>query len=154
MIDRFNNPDKPPKNLPFDAKFGGFQGGTLKGVRQKLGYIKSLGAGAVWITPVFQNNLSQDDKYHGYGFQNLLEIDPRFGTENDFQDLVDEAHARGLYVILDIVINHAGDVFEYPGFGVSAPFQSFPYSILWRKADGSANPKWKIAPDDLEVIPI
>ena len=68
MIDRFNNPGKPPKNLPFDAKFGGFQGGTLKGIRQKLGYIKSLGAGAVWITPVFQNNLSQDDKYHGYGF--------------------------------------------------------------------------------------
>lgn len=45
MIDRFNNPDKPPKNLPFDAKFGGFQGGTLKGVRQKLGYIKSGGRG-------------------------------------------------------------------------------------------------------------
>ena len=153
MIDRFNNPGKPPKNLPFDAKFGGFQGGSLKGIQQRLGYIKSLGAGAVWITPVFQNNFSQDDKYHGYGFQNLLEIDPRFGTEQDFQDLVDEAHARGLYVILDIVINHAGDVFEYPGFGASAPFQNFPYSILWRKADGSANPKWKIAPDDLQGDP-
>jgi glycosidase len=104
MVDRFNNPDALPKQLPFDAKFGGFQGDTLKGIRKQLPYIKSLGAGAIWITPVLQNLQSQDGTYHGYGIQNFIKIDPRFGTEQDLQDLVDEAHARGIYVILDIVI--------------------------------------------------
>ena len=153
MIDRFNNPAGPPRHLPFDARFGEFQGGTLRGIRDKLGYIKSLGAGAVWITPVFQNPISQQSAYHGYGFQNLLKIDPRFGTEQDLQDLVDEAHARGLYVILDIVINHAGDVFAYQGFGAQAPFQDFPYSIRWRRADGSAKEEWRVAPGDLQGDP-
>ena len=95
MIDRFNNPSRrTPKHLPFDAKFGGFQGGSLQGIREQLPYLESLGAGAIWITPVFQNPLSQDSTYHGYGFQNLLKIDPRFGSEQDLQDLVDEAHAQ------------------------------------------------------------
>ena len=150
MVDRFNNPAGQPEHLPFDAKFGGFQGGTLGGVRERLGYIQSLGAGAIWMTPVFQNPVWQDAAYHGYGFQNLLKIDARFGTEQDLQDLVDEAHARGMYVILDIVINHAGDVFEYQGFGAEAPFQGFPYSIRWRRADGSAKQQWQVAPDDLQ----
>jgi len=153
MVDRFNNPAGPPKHLPFDAKFGGFQGGTLRGIRERLGYIGSLGAGAIWITPVFQNPVWQDSAYHGYGFQNLLKIDPRFGTEQDLQDLVDDAHARGIYVILDIVINHAGDVFEYQGFGSEAPFQGFPYAIRWRKADGSAKQQWQVAPQDLQGDP-
>lgn len=153
MVDRFNNPAAPPSNLPFDAKFGSFQGGTLQGVRERLSYIKSLGAGAIWMTPVFQNPLWEDSGYHGYGFQNLLRIDPRFGTEQDLQDLVEEAHAIGLYVILDIVINHAGNVFEYEGFGSQAPFQDFPYSIRWRRADGSGKQQWQVAPDDLQGDP-
>ena len=153
MVDRFNNPAGPPKHLPFDGKFGGFQGGTLRGIRESLGYINSLGAGAIRITPVFQNPVWQDSAYHGYGFQNLLKIDPRFGDEQDLQDLVDEAHARGIYVILDIVINHAGDVFEYQGFGSEAPFQSFPYTIHWRRADGSAKQQWQVAPQDLQGDP-
>jgi glycosidase len=153
MVDRFNNPAGPPRHVPFDAKFGGFQGGTLQGIRQELGYLQTLGAGAIWITPVFQSPLSQDFAYHGYGFQNLLKIDPRFGTEQDLQDLVDEAHARGIYVILDIVINHAGDVFDYEGFGSEAPFRDSPYPIRWRKADGSAKPQWSVAPQDLQGDP-
>lgn len=153
MIDRFNNPAGPPANLPFDAKFGRFQGGTLKGVRDRLGYIKSLGAGALWITPVFQNPVSLPSAYHGYGFQNLLKIDPRFGTAADLRELVNEAHARGLYVILDIVINHAGDVFEYQGHGAEAPFRGFPYSIFWRRANGVAKPSWQTAPGDMAGDP-
>src|ERR1700730_15854124 len=54
MVDRFNNPAAPPKTA-FDAKFGGFQGGTIEGMRQKLGYLKGLGVGAVWFTPVLKN---------------------------------------------------------------------------------------------------
>jgi len=153
MVDRFNNPDVPPRHLPFDAKFGGFQGGNLKGIRKQLPYIKSLGAGALWITPVLQNPQWQDGAYHGYGIQNFIKIDPRFGTEQDLQDLVDEAHARGIYVILDIVINHAGDVFEYQEHGAEAPFRDFPYSIFWRNADGTANHKWQNAPQDMQGDP-
>jgi len=153
MIDRFNNPGGAPKHMPYDAKFGGFQGGTLQGIREQLPYLKSLGAGAIWITPVFQNPLSQDSTYHGYGFQNLLKVDPRFGSEQNLQDLVDEAHASGIYVILDIVINHTGDVFEYEGIGSQAPFRDTPYPIRWRRADGTAKEQWAIAPQDLQGDP-
>ena len=103
-----------------------FQGGKLQGVRKKLGYIKNLGAGALWITPVLQNPQWQDSVYHGYGFQNLLNVDPRFGTEQDLIELVDEAHAHGLYVILDVVVNHTGDVFEYPATGRKRRSRLFP----------------------------
>lgn len=54
MVDRFNNPSSPPKSV-YDAKFGGFQGGTIEGIRQQLQYLKELGVGAIWLTPVLKN---------------------------------------------------------------------------------------------------
>jgi glycosidase len=155
MIDRFNNPAAPPVNPPFDAAFGGFQGGTLRGIREQLGYIKTLGAGAIWITPPFQNKqrlngASNEGTYHGYGIQHFLAIDPHFGTEQDLIDLVDEAHAREMYVVFDIVINHGGDLFQYVGHGSQAPFQSFPYDpIEWRDGNGNPRTEWRIAPDQV-----
>lgn len=155
MIDRFNNPDGPPRHTPFDGKFGEFQGGTLKGVQEQLSYLKLLGVGAIWITPPLKNkaNLdgaSNEGSYHGYGIQHFLEVDPHFGTEEDLIALVDEAHARGIYVIFDVVINHGGDLFSYVGHGSAAPFQNFPYDpIEWRRADGVPKPAWRIAPNDL-----
>lgn len=158
MVDRFNNPAglPEPKELPFDAKYGGFRGGTLRGIREQLGYIKTLGAGALWITPPFQNKQRlngkpNDGTYHGYGIQHFLAIDPHFGTEQDLIDLVDEAHARDMYVIFDIVINHGGDLFQYVwnGHGSEAPFQDHPYDIEWRDGDGNPRKEWKIAPDDI-----
>jgi glycosidase len=154
MIDRFNNPNAPPRNLPFDAPFGGIQGGTIEGVRQKLSYIKNLGAGAIWMTPVFQNTQFEEGSYHGYGIQNFLEIDPRFGTEQQLVNLIDEAHARDLYVIFDIVINHAGNVFNYDLHGDTAPPlppPSPPYDIHWRKEDGTPKAAWQIAPDNIPL---
>jgi glycosidase len=150
MIDRFNNPSSPAYNAPFDAKFGGFQGGTLNGIRAKLGYLKGLGVGAIWLTPVLKNPQYLNDTYHGYGIQDFLKVDPRFGDEADLQALVLEAHAKGIYVILDIVLNHAGDVFEYEGLGATAEFRDTPYPIQWRKADGQGNPLWREAPDDIQ----
>jgi glycosidase len=154
MIDRFNNPNARPRNLPFDAPFLGIQGGTIEGVRQKLSYIKNLGAGAIWMTPVFQNTQFEEGSYHGYGIQNFLEIDPRFGTEQELISLIDEAHARGMYVIFDIVINHAGNVFDYDLHGSVADCQhppSPPYDIHWRKEDGTPNPPWRVAPDNIPL---
>jgi glycosidase len=146
MVDRFNNPKKPPAASPYDSPVGVYQGGSIEGVRQRLPYLKELGAGAIWMTPVFRNCPNQPGAYHGYGFQNILEAHPDFGSREELIALVDEAHARGLYVIFDIVINHAGDVFEYPGHGSKAPLSTDIYPILWRGADGKPNPLWSQAP--------
>lgn len=102
---------------------GGWCGGTLKGLRSKLGYLKRLGVTAVWISPVFKQvqrtydsthaQTAPTNSYHGYGIQNFLDVDPAFGTREDLRDLVDEAHRLEIYVILDIILNHTGDVFQY-----------------------------------------
>ena len=140
MTDRFNNPESVPKSK-WDERYDGFQGGTFNGICEKLDYIKLLGFTAIWLTPVFKN-CSCDSTYHGYGIQNFLTVDPRFGTEEELQHLVDQAHARGIYIILDIVLNHAGEVFKYDlGNGIDSdqpPLLGSPGKILWR--DGGVLP--------------
>jgi glycosidase len=89
-------------------------GGTLKGIQDKLGYLKRLGVTAIWLSPIFKQ-VSGSDTYHGYGIQNFLDIDPHYGTGDDLKDLVEAAHDAGIRVILDIILNHAGDVFAYEG---------------------------------------
>jgi glycosidase len=92
---------------------GGFYvGGTLAGVTGKLGYLKRMGVTAIWLSPVFKQVAFQQT-YHGYGIQNYLEINPRFGTADDLRKLVDAAHDSGMRVVLDIILNHTGDVFAY-----------------------------------------
>ncbi len=95
-----------------------WQGGTLKGLESKIGYLQRLGVGAIWISPVFKQVVNKQRKenegsYHGYAIQNFLDVDPHFGTRQDLQDLVDTAHKHGIYVILDIIFNHTGDVYDY-----------------------------------------
>jgi glycosidase len=90
----------------------GWQGGTLKGLRSKLGYLRRLGVTAIWISPVFKQ-APFEATYHGYGIQNFLDVDPHFGTREDLRDLVDAAHQEGIYCILDIILNHAANVFGY-----------------------------------------
>lgn len=85
-------------------------GGNLKGIIQKLDYIKNLGCTAIWISPVWENN---PESYHGYDIRNFLKIDPRFGTEEDLFELVRKAHQKELKVILDVVINHSGNNWSY-----------------------------------------
>lgn len=90
----------------------GWTGGNLKGLRSKLGYLADMGITAVWISPVFKQ-VAFHDTYHGYGIQDFLEVDAHFGTLDDLQQLVAAAHALNIAVILDIVVNHSGDVFSY-----------------------------------------
>jgi len=85
-------------------------GGNLKGVIEKLDYIQEAGFTTVLLTPVALNS---PGGYHGYWPINQLAIDPNFGTMADFKKLVDEAHKRGMRVILDMVLNHTGPIFEY-----------------------------------------
>lgn len=89
-----------------------WNGGHLRGLRGKLGYLRRLGVTAIWISPVFKQ-VGFQQSYHGYGIQNFLEVDPNFGTKEDLRELVADAHEHGIYVVLDIILNHAGDVFRY-----------------------------------------
>jgi len=145
MVDRFNNPAAPPKHLPYDKDFGEFQGGTFEGVRQQLGYLRSLGVGALWLSPVLKNAGWDKYTHHGYGIQDFLEVEPRFGTEAELRDLVDEAHARGMYVILDIVLNHAGNLFDYEGAIDSREWKDGgkEYNVYWRDAGGRPQGSWQ-----------
>jgi glycosidase len=118
----------------------GFQGGTLKGIRSKLTYLRDLGVTALWIGPVWKQRPDLDT-YHGYGIQNFLEIDPRFGTRQDLRDLVDAAHDLGMYVLLDVIYNHSGDNFYYDDNGAARsemPYRfSPPYMVHgWHSAAG------------------
>lgn len=164
LVDRFNNPQAPPRFAPFDGQHGVFQGGTFNGVRQQLDYLKQLGVGAIWLSPVLKNCQYNPFTYHGYGIQDFLEIEPRFASdsqaakanpqlvEQELRALVDEAHARGIYVIFDIVLNHAGDVFEYvlnDGRRVAeADGRSTPYTINWRDENGRGRPDQTEAPQN------
>lgn len=153
LVDRFhsgqrNIPAYVPGQTPIgrdDPEGERWQGGTLKGVTDQLDYIKGLGCTALWLSPIFKNR-KEADTYHGYGIQNFLAIDPRFGTTRDLQNLVKEAHKRGMYIILDIVINHTGDNWGYPGGYPYYYFEGirFPFGF-WREADPLAGVQW---PDD------
>ena len=78
--------------------------GDFKGLIEKLDYIKALGFTAVWITPVVENASGYD--YHGYHAFNFSKVDKRYESEDvSFQTLIDEAHKRGMKIILDIVLN-------------------------------------------------
>ena len=138
--------------MPHDRPFGEFQGGTFNGVRERLPYIKGLGAGAIWLSPALKNRQSDRTTFHGYGIQDFLQPEPRFasipGKEVDeLRALVDEAHALGLYVIFESVLNHAGDVFGYKGLGSSAPGSSEIRPIEWRDDRGHARPDFSVIED-------
>src|SRR5437867_186162 len=165
MVDRFNNPQAPPRFTPFDGPHGVFQGGTFNGVRTQLDYLQQLGVGALWLSPVLKNCQYNPFTHHGYGIQDFLQVDPRFASDPqaakanpkladaELRALVDEAHARGIYVIFDIVLNHAGDVFEYVfNDGTRAAAADFrvdgTYKINWRDEHGNGRPDQTEAPDN------
>ena len=122
-----------------------FQGGTLNGIRSKLDYLKGLGITALWIGPIFRQRPDLDT-YHGYGIQNFLEVDPRFGTRQDLRDLVDAAHDRGMYVLLDVIYNHSGNNWFYEKEGQASPTISYRYQPphafhRWRSGSGQSTPE-------------
>ena len=110
MPDRFRRGSTEPKRFPLrkweDSKsitYRDFYGGDLKGITQKLPYLKDLGISGIYMTPIFLS-----DSNHKYNTFDYGCIDPDFGTENDLKTLVDTAHALGIRVMLDAVFNHCG----------------------------------------------
>jgi glycosidase len=89
-------------------------GGDFAGIEQKLDYLKSLGATAIWISPIVLNTEGQ---FHGYSAWNFYQVAPHWGSISNLQHMVQSAHARGLLVIDDIVVNHAGDLVTGSGPG-------------------------------------
>jgi neopullulanase len=101
------------------AAKGFFHGGDLKGLTEKLPYLKDLGITAVWFAPIFQNKPVQGPKgdesagYHGYWVTDFTRPDSHFGTRAEFKAFVDAAHAMGMKVYMDIITNHTADVIGY-----------------------------------------
>ncbi|MBR6304608.1 MAG: hypothetical protein IKR37_03145 [Paludibacteraceae bacterium] len=123
LIDRFNGGwTTPPAN---DKKF---LGGTLKGVIEKLDYIRAQGATSVWLSPFLHN---AENSYHGYHTIDFEQIDPHFGTWQDLQTLIDTAHTKGMKVIADFVPNHCH--IDHPFFqdalkrGKESPYRNWFY---------------------------
>ncbi len=91
-------------------------GGDLEGIRQHLDYFNQLGVTALWFTPVLENNSPDNEAgystYHGYATTDYYRVDPRFGTNAEYRQLADEAHAKGLKIVMDMIFNHCG--FEHP----------------------------------------
>jgi glycosidase len=152
MVDRFNNKDGPPRHQPFDdPSFDGFQGGKYSGIKDKLPYLKKLGVGAIWLSPVLRN-LQFRKIYHGYGIHDFLHAEPRFAdnpekADDELRDLVDAAHAENIYIIFDIVLNHTGDVFAYEcdaddktcneSHGSEARYSATTRTVWWRERTGA-----------------
>lgn len=123
LVDRFANGD-PNNDEATECGEGAcidptdlrrFQGGDWQGLRERLDYIQGLGATIVWISPVVQNvsRRGREDGYHGYWATDFTAVNPHFGDEAQLRLLVQEAHARGLGVMVDVVLNHTGRVFDY-----------------------------------------
>lgn len=140
MVDRFHDDTARSPTLKPGRSKGvqtpdDFYGGKIKGITQNLAYIAGLGCTAIWLSPVFENN---DKAYHGYNINNYLDIDPRFGTKQDLIDLVQAAHARNppMRIILDVVINHSGDNWHYPGGHRYVYWQDEQFPLGgWRRND-------------------
>ena len=114
QVDRFNNGDtsNDKLNIEPNQERGDLRGildfrhgGDLKGITKRLDYIRDFGITSLWLTPFLKHNGS----YHGYCTTDPTQVDPGFGTNEDFRELVKQAHARGISVIVDVVINHLCD---------------------------------------------
>jgi len=150
MVDRFNNANTAPVHTPFDdPKYFAYQGGKFSGIKAQLAYIKGLGAGAIWLSPVLKNAMFDQTSYHGYGIQDFLSANPNFAdtaanADQELRDLVDAAHQAGLYVVMDIVLNHAANVFAYASNLLSsgAPYSNERMNVAWRNTTGAAVATW------------
>ncbi|WP_298935084.1 alpha-glucosidase [uncultured Ruegeria sp.] len=114
--------------------------GDLKGITERLGYIASLGVDAIWISPFFKSPM----KDFGYDVSDYRDVDPMFGTLDDFRDLLDKAHAQGLKVMTDLVLSHTSD--QHPWFSESRSSRANPKSdwFVWAdpKPDGTPPNNW------------
>ncbi len=115
--------------------------GDLNGVTEKLDYLKTLGVGAIWLTPVYPSPMVDN----GYDIADFTGIDPSYGTMADMERLIAEGKRRGIRMVMDLVYNHSSD--QHPWFIDSASSRDSEHSdwYIWRdaKPDGSAPTNWR-----------
>jgi alpha-amylase len=123
MTDRFANGDKSNDHV-FDRKqdaavLRNFMGGDIKGITEKINddYFKALGVDVLWMTPLneqvngyWDENWGRSYPFHGYWIKDWTNVDPNFGTESEMKNMISTAHAKGIRVLADVVINHTGPV--------------------------------------------
>ncbi len=85
----------------------GRHGGDIQGIVDHLDYLKDLGFTAIWVNPVLENDMP-NSSYHGYATTDFYKVDPRFGTNEEYRQLSEKAHERGIKVIMDMIVNHCG----------------------------------------------
>lgn len=117
--DRFSNGDKTNDIVPLMLENtmdrngeGKRHGGDIQGISNHLDYIQSLGLTQIWCTPLIENN-QPEYSYHGYAATDFYKIDPRYGTNEQFKQLVAEAKKRGIGFIWDVVLNHCGTEYYF-----------------------------------------
>ena len=114
-------------------------GGDLEGIRQHLDYFKELGVTALWFTPVLENDSPDhgtQSTYHGYATTNYYRVDPRFGSNEEYRQLCDEAHAKGLKIVMDMIFNHSG--YEHP-WTLDMPSKDWLNTPEWLSPENQAN---------------
>ena len=85
----------------------GRHGGDIQGIRNQLDYLSKMGFTAIWLNPVVENNMKQHS-YHGYAATDFYRIDPRYGSNEEYRTLADEAAKMGIKLIMDMIVNHCG----------------------------------------------
>jgi alpha-glucosidase len=116
--------------------------GDLRGIIRRLGYLKELGVDGIWLSPVYSSPMVD----YGYDVSDYLSIDPSYGTMDDFRELIESAHAAGIRVIMDMVLNHTSE--QHPWFIESSSSRENPRRswYIWRDSEGGGPPNnWRSA---------
>jgi len=114
MPDRFANGDPTNDQLPMRMPYkvdrndpNARHGGDLKGISDHLDYLHNLGVTSIWLNPVLENDMD-GGSYHGYATTNYYRVDPRFGSNDEYVKLIEDTHAKGMKVVMDMIFNHCG----------------------------------------------
>ncbi|WP_443045799.1 pullulanase-type alpha-1,6-glucosidase [Streptomyces sp. NBC_00356] len=144
---------------PTDKGF--YQGGDLKGLTNRLDYIKDLGTTAIWLAPIFKNKPVQGEGkdasagYHGYWITDFTQVDPHFGSNADLKNLISKAHGKGMKVFFDVITNHTANTVDYAEkkYGYR-PKGAYPYlDTKGRPFDDSKGVKAKVDADSFPYTP-
>ncbi|CAG9322929.1 unnamed protein product [Blepharisma stoltei] len=154
LTDRMARPDGDTSGCP---NLSNYCGGGWAGITNNLGYIQNMGFDAIWVSPVVTNT---PNGYHGYWAQNFFTLNSNFGSEQDFINLVSALHARGMWIMLDVVANHAGPTVDtnLDNTNVISPFNQSSYyhpfcNIDWNNQYSIENCWLASLPDLNQTVP-
>ncbi len=113
----------------YDANGDGY--GDFKGIQAKLDYLQTLGIDCIWIQPIYPSPMKDD----GYDISDFVNVDPKFGTLEEFKELIDAVHAHGMRIIMDLVLNHCSS--EHPWFKEARKDRNSKYRdyFVWSDTD-------------------